>query len=56
MRICARTSRQIKKAQVEHLALKQRFGLCRAVGGGHGIALVFQAIAESAKDRGLIIH
>ncbi len=47
---------QIKEAQVEHLALQQGFGLGGAVGRGHAIALVLQAIAEGAQDRGLVIH
>jgi homoserine acetyltransferase len=40
------TQTQIKEAQVEHLTLQQRVGLRSAVGGGHAIALVFQAITE----------
>ncbi|MNH21484.1 hypothetical protein D3C79_812940 [compost metagenome] len=47
---------QIEEAQVEHLALQQGFGLGGAVGRGHAVALVFQAIAEGAQDRGLVIH
>jgi hypothetical protein len=47
---------QVEEAQVEYLALQQSIGLRRAVGGGHGVALVFQAVAEGAKDCGFVIH
>ena len=47
---------QVEEAQVEHLALQQALRLGGAVGGRHAIALVFQAVAEGAQDRGLVIH
>ena len=47
---------QVEEAQVEHLALQQRISLCGAVGRGHAVAFVFQAVAEGAQDRGLVIH
>ncbi|MNH03707.1 hypothetical protein D3C79_629780 [compost metagenome] len=47
---------QIEEAQVEYLALQQGLGLGSAVGRGHAIALVLQAVAEGAQDRGLVIH
>jgi hypothetical protein len=36
--------------------LQQRLGLGGTVGGGHAIALVFEAVTEGTQDGGLIIH
>ena len=47
---------QVEEAQVEHLTLHQGIGLCGTVRGGDGVALIFQAIAEGAQDRGFVIH
>src|SRR5450830_1067791 len=47
---------QVQEAQVEHLALHQGIGLGGAVGGGYGVALIFQAITEGTKDRGFVVH
>ena len=47
---------QVEEAQVEDLTLQQRLGLGRAAGAGHFIAFIFQAVAERAQDRGLIVH
>ena len=43
------TQAQVQKTQVEHLPLQQRIGLGRAVGGGDGVTLVFEAIEECAQ-------
>ena len=50
------TQTQVEEAQVEHLALEQGFGLRGTVGCGHAVALIFEAVAEGAQDRGLVIH
>ncbi|MNN88997.1 hypothetical protein D3C81_2067520 [compost metagenome] len=47
---------QVEEAKVEYLSLEQGFGLRGTVGGGHAVALVFEAVAEGAQDRGLVIH
>ena len=47
---------QVEEAQVKHLALQQGIGLGGAVGGGYGVAFIFQAVTEGAKDRGFVIH
>jgi hypothetical protein len=47
---------QVEETKVEDLALHQGIGLGRAVRSGNGVAFIFQAIAEGAEDRGLVIH
>ena len=51
-----RLMQALRSNQVEHLTLHQGIGLRGAVRGGDGVALIFQAIAEGAQDRGFVIH
>ncbi|MNF58528.1 hypothetical protein D3C84_400860 [compost metagenome] len=46
---------QVEEAQVEHLALQQRFGLTGTAGRGHLMAGVLQAVTEGTQDRRLVI-
>ncbi|MCY1513294.1 hypothetical protein D9M68_477840 [compost metagenome] len=47
---------QVEEAQVEHLPLQDRLGLGRAARRGDAVALVLEAVTESAQDGGFVIH
>ncbi len=50
------TEAQVQKAQIEHLPLQDRFGLCSAGRRDHRITAVLKAVAERAQDRCLVVH
>ena len=46
---------EIKKAQIKHLPLQNRFGLCPATGRRYLIALILETVTKGPQDRRFVV-